>query len=456
MWHTLGILLFGAMDPSVVAADPYQGGPPATAVPPEMVGGPVYNQGPGMPGFQSGLMPGEQPMYAAEYAAMGNGPCYGPGASHTRPCSFDEYWDFTGQRSPNDYALWNGYGPDWCNTWNARVEWLMFFTPLQQPTLFVSTFDAAANVDLTNFTGQAVNPSRVGGENPISNNMRNGARITLGRYFSDSGVRAEGRFWGVEDGADTFAVTSLDIPRLAIPRINGFNGLDNFYFVGVPGAIVNGAVNISTKKDLYGADAWVRGNWWDDGVFRLDGLVGYQFLRLDDSVQIATTRTVIGTQVDTTLDRFIANNQFHGGSLGLAAEWRRQAIGLELLGKLGIGGVQQRVLIDGRSRTRENGVTTNSSNGLFTFPSNQGEYVNNRFCIVPELNANFVIHMTPGWRILAGYTMIYLNEVMMAADQIDPRVNTLQPNSGPPLPAYLGRDTTIFIQGINLGLDFRW
>jgi hypothetical protein len=409
-----------------------------------------------MPGFQSGMMPGEQPVYPAEVAAAECEPCYyGPGGSFMRPCFLDDYWDYTGSRSPTDYACWNGYGPDWCHTWNGRVEWLMWFTSERDVPVRVNTFDGVAIGPGGSLL--LVNERVLDDENRFGNNLRHGARVTLGRYLGDGSVRAEGRFWGLEDGSDRFHITSGDNQRLAIPYFDAATGNTFNFVVSAPGGLANGVIDVLGKNDTIGADAWLRGTWWDDGVFRLDGLVGYQFTRMDDALQIRLSRTFVGTGVlETTQDRFITNNEFHGGTLGLVAEWRKRALSFELLGKLAFGNMRERVLIDGRMvTTPPGGVPSVDASGLFAQPSNEGEYISNRFLVVPELNANVVIHLNPAWRVLAGYSLMYFNEAVLAGDQIDPRLNLNQP-AGPAFPAFLGRETTFLIQGITLGIDYRW
>jgi hypothetical protein len=433
------------MDPTALAADEYSAGgqviPGQPVVPgqPEFPGGPAY-QGPQMPGFASGLMPGEQPVYPAEVAAAGSDPCYGmPGGSFMRPCFFDDYWDYTGNRSPTEYACWNGYGPDWCHTWNARVEWLMWFSEPRNIPPLAQTIGPLSGL------------RTIIGDEPLGSNLRNGARITLGRNLGDSPVRVEGRFWGVEDGSERVVATTEDNGFISIPLIDTATGLPLNIVISAPGIVTNGGIDVLGKNDLFGADAWLRQTWWDDGFFHFDGLVGYQFLRMDDMVEIRTASTVAQSQAITvTQDRFVTNNEFHGGSLGLVGEWRKHALSFELLGKLALGNMRERVLIDGRSvTTPAGGSPAPSSIGIFARTPNEGEDVVNRFTVVPELNANAVIHLTPAWRITAGYSLLYLDQAKLAGDQIDRR-------RGAGFPRPLNRETTYFIQGMNLGLDYRW
>jgi Putative beta barrel porin-7 (BBP7) len=459
MWHAIGILLIGAQDPAVVGADEYRPDGAALGPQPEQRGGSASGP-PAGPGFPSGLIPGEQPMHAAE-AAAGYDPGYcESGNSFVRPCSFDSYWDFTGQRSPTDYAGVLGYGPDWCNTWNARVEWLMWFSRGRQATPLISTFDAIV-------AGSVVGANTVYGNEPIGERLRHGARITLGRYLADSDVRAEGRFWGLEDGSEQFVIASSDNPHIGRPLINAQTGVPTVFSISnvaisAPNTFANGVIDVLSKNDLFGADAWLRRTWWDDGQFRLDVLGGYQFTRLDDSLRIQTDSTSLadGTRYQDS-DLFAARNEFHGGSIGLVGDWRKNALSLEVLGKIAFGNQSERVIIDGQT------IVTPTAGAVQVFPrsvlattSNIGEYRRNTFAVIPELNANVIVHISPAWRLTAGYSLLYWSEAVLAGQQIDRRVNLTQiPPSVPAgvaLPTYLGRETTYLVQGMNLGIDYRW
>ena len=445
MWHAIGILLFGAMDPGVIAADEFIPGGPPVGGQPEAVGGPAYApgqyaSGPGMPGFQAGLMPGEQPVYPADVAAAAGDPCYGGvGANFMRPCVFDDYWDFTGSRSPTEYACWNGYGPDWCNTWNGRVEWLMWFSQPRNVPLRVVSFNPIGFVSGTLF-----------GDEDVGNDLRHGARITLGRYLGDSPTRFEGRFWGLEDGSDRFVVTSIEEPRLAITRFSGTGAL-SLDFVAIPGVLSNAAVDALSKNDFFGADAWLRQTWWNDGDFQLDLLAGYQFTRMDDSFRLRVNTTAVATGTNLLTENiFATKNEFHGASLGLVSDWRWKAISLEVLGKIALGNMRERFIINGRQITTPlGGPPVTVAGGGLVGPNNMGEVTRDRFAVVPELNANFLIHLNPAWRITAGYSLLYLSEAALAAEQIDLR-------GGGGFPRFLGRETTFLVQGMNLGVDYRW
>jgi hypothetical protein len=310
------------------------------------------------------------------------------------------------------------------------------------------------------------------GDEPVGDNLRHGGRLTLGRYLGDSAIRFEGRLWGLEDGSERFVVTSGDLPRLTRPIIDAASGLPltallsqpGTVIISAPGVATNGSIDILSKNDFFGADAWLRRTWWNDGRFQLDLLAGYSFVRLDDLLQIETdsTRFSDGRRFQVR-DTFATQNEFHGGSLGVVADWRHRALSLEALGRISFGQMRERVVIDGRTLvTPALGGVSQFSSGVLAGPSNIGVDEAFRFAVVPELNLNAVIHISPAWRITGGYSLLYLSEAILAGEQIDRRVNlsrlagsTTAPSSID-RPALVRRETTLVIQGMSLGLDYRW
>jgi hypothetical protein len=283
-------------------------------------------------------------------------------------------------------------------------------------------------------------------------------------------VRAEGRFWGLEDGSARFIIDSDDRARIGRPIIDATTSEPTTIIISNPGTVGNGLVDVLAKNDLYGADVWLRRNWVDNGRFRLDLLGGYQFTRMDDSVSIVGDSTIVDPMAanpglrTVSRDLFIAQNEFHGGSLGFVAEWRRNALSLEVLGKIAFGDLSERIIIDGFTvQTDPSGAVTFASRSLLAARTNEGRYEAHRFTVVPELNANFVIHLNPAWRLTAGYSLLYWTEAVLAGDQIDRRVNLTQVPGiqtgslvGVQLPTFLGVETTYLVQGMNLGVDYRW
>src|SRR5207249_2976153 len=117
------------------------------------------------------------------------------------------------------------------------------------------------------------------------------------------------------------------------------------------------------------------------------------FARMDDSLNIRSiTSQSFGGSIHAFArqDLFRTRNEFHGGTLGLKAGFRRSVWELEMLGKVGLGNMRETVIINGETINTPSGggVITVPQHGTFAWPSNSGEHQRNRFVAVPELNVN--------------------------------------------------------------------
>jgi hypothetical protein len=374
------------------------------------------------------------------------------------PCDFDTYWDVTGGRSPADWAGACGYGYE-CHTWNARAEYLVWFSRGRKTPVLVETFAGIQGDDVTQ-----VRP--IYGNEPIGENARSGLRLTLGRLLADGQTTVEGRFWGLEDSTERFGAVSSRTPRFGRPIFDVTRGEEVTVVFAAPGE-ARGTIDILSKNDMLGADAWLRRTVWNDGYCRFDLLAGYQFARFDDSIAIRsssialpgnTRNQPVGVLFEFE-DSFRTQNEFHGVSLGFATEHRRKYWSIELLGKVGLGSMREAVVIDGQSSASFGGATARSPRGLLTQPSNIGSYERHRFAVVPELNVNGVLNLSPSWRLLGGYSIIYWSDAVLAGDQIDTRVNATQfpgPVVGSRLPVFAFNANDYVVQGLNLGAEYRW
>ena len=66
----------------------------------------------------------------------------------------------------------------------------------------------------------------------------------------------------------------------------------------------------------------------------------------------------VGTRLDV-LDSFETRNEFHGGMLGLLAEIEGGSWSFNMLAKLGLGNMRQKVIISGQTLITDPGGGTN-------------------------------------------------------------------------------------------------
>ena len=113
--------------------------------------------------------------------------------------------------------------------------------------------------------------------------------------------------------------------------------------------------------------------------------------------------------------------------------------------------MRQFVSIQGHSSLNPPGGATGP--GVFVFRSNTGNFERHQFAISPELNINGVIHFSPAWRAMAGYSIIYWSNTVLAGNQIDTQIDPTQTIAQP---RFHFQRTDFLVQGINLGAEYRW
>jgi hypothetical protein len=392
---------------------------------------------------------------------------YSAGPGPMEPMSGMPYVDSCCSPVPGCGGLSAGCG-DVCNvccpTRNfAKIEYLMWWGRGRSlPPLVTTSFDGTPMAD----AGVLGEPSTtiLYGNNDVGSDWRSGGRLTVGRQLDEAGVwTAVGRFYGLGDSSDSYhAESAAGAPILARPFFNVLLAQQDALLVAYPGVSTNGVIDVESRADMLGADAFIRRAWMGNENWQLDLLGGYQFSRLDDSLVIRNSELVLmdpqaifppNTEISMR-DSFRTKNEFHGGVLGLAADFYRGPWKLSLLGKMAIGNQRQSVTIDGNTAITPNmGPTTTAPVGLLARSTNIGEYSRDVFTFMPE--ANFTLaYQHNYWTFSVGYSFLYWNDVAWAGDQVDLRVNLSDPVIGDQLPAFAFRDTDFWVQGISFGAEY--
>jgi len=301
--------------------------------------------------------------------------------------------------------------------------------------------------------------------------MQPGGRVTAGIWLDpDHNVAAGGRFFGLGGDTTRFATASAggaNDPVLAVPFTNVLPNTPPFadaYIValnGIQSGSVSGRV---TTNNIIGADAFTEIMMSRDSRRRIDLVAGYQFFRMDDGLQLDTNTQIIdplspavGTTISTT-DRFTTHNQFHGAQLGLRARIARGQWSLNTLGVMGLGNMNEQVIINGSNTITTGGTPSTTAGGLFTQPTNIGTHTQNRFAVLPQLISNLNYHVTPNLSFHIGYNMLWISNAVLSGDQVDTFVNTTQLAggglTGPARPRFQFNDRDYWIQGINYGMNW--
>jgi hypothetical protein len=302
----------------------------------------------------------------------------------------------------------------------------------------------------------------------INDEARSGLRFGAG-YWIDAqrifGVHA-GLFI-LESQSAIFAAASQGSPILARPFTNALTGDEDAALVAFPG-VVTGSMDVSaTSRNLFGGHLAVSEQILERGGFRLDSLLGYRFLRYDERLLIQDTRFPLeaaftpGTRIFTR-DDFGTQNEFHGGEIGLRAEYCGSPWSLEVIAKVAVGNLGREVNIDGSTVVSVPGETPSvRSGGLLALSSNIGSIKSNDWVAIPEVGLSAGWEVSSQLRLRLGYTFLSLGEIARAAEQVDTEVNTnlIPPSTstaGPPSPARTFFNSNMWVQMINFGLEYRY
>jgi len=171
-------------------------------------------------------------------------------------------------------------------------------------------------------------------------------------------------------------------------------------------------------------------------------------IRSRSTLTAASGNLPIGT-VFNTFDQFTAHNSFNGGILGL--QWQRNCgcWSTRLLTRVSLGNMHETVSANGDSRVNGTAITTPTSGGVFTRPSNIGSTSRDEFTAISELGFNLGYRFSPCTQLTVGYTLIYWNDIVQAGGAIDPFIGTA---NGTTRPSLAFRHSDFWVQGLNLGL----
>lgn len=335
-----------------------------------------------------------------------------------------------------------------------RVEriWLAtdFYHATAQGTLLPPLVTAAPNgnaVGLAGALGQTSTTMLFGGRRAL-NDFRPGIRANAGMWLSeDSRFGVDGTFLYVGNATESFArATDPNGPILAQPVTFGLTGTALAIPVGILGP---GSISAHASSAIIGGDANFRYGLTTSERGRLDLILGYRYLRLRDTVEVASLHTAGGfPQLDTAFaDSFRTLNQFHGGQIGLGGTHRIfDRLTLTTKATVALGENISDVTISGRTIS----PLGNSETGLMTGSGNIGNTRERMFSVIPEGTVKLGWDFTDRIRLNAGYSILYWNQVRRAADQIDTTI------LAPGRPRFPDDSTDYWIQGWTVGLDMRY
>jgi len=359
----------------------------------------------------------------------------------------------------------------------GRAEYLLWWVKGQKVPPLVTT----GPEDQVNFQNQALfifpgvlglpGTSVVMGGDTQTPGPLSGGRFTLGGWLDPSQrFGLEGSYMFLGRASRTQTVSSPGNPPLSIPFFDITLGRESTAALASPLALRAGRATLTTSTRLQGAEANAVLGLLDRGDLRLEGLVGFRWLNLDESLEFDTSTPNISNVPPTfflTRDQFFTHNNFYGGQLGLRGEVTRGVFFLTATGKVALGSMIQSTRISGLLATNEFqvGFAETFPAGYFAAPTNSGEHRQSRFAVVPEVNLTAGVEVIDGVRLSVGYSFLYLSSVTRPAAQMDrvlnptqlPAVNNIITQlEGAPRPAFPNAHSDFWTHGLNFGLELSY
>jgi hypothetical protein len=353
----------------------------------------------------------------------------------------------------------------------VNAEYLLWW--MRGPSLpsLATTNPTGTGIASAGILGNSTTTTIFGGST-VNDAVRSGGRVSAGTWFGDGQMfGVEAYFLMLESKATNFAATSDGSTILARPFLNANTDTTAAVRVAFPGEFTGSIASQATTTGLIGTGFLLRSNLLCGGDYRVDILGGYRYLRFADRLGVVQDQTALAGNPDllvpgthiTAADQFATRNDFHGIDLGLAGEFHRGPFTLNLLGKLAVGYTQQDVDISGSTNVEVPGMPGfNSPGGLLALSNNIGHHSRgNEISVIPEFEAKLGYQITQRLKATLGYSIIYWDNVVRAGDQVDRLVNpNLLPNSGvtggAPNPVFQFNRNNLWIQGLEVGLEYRF
>ena len=305
--------------------------------------------------------------------------------------------------------------------------------------------------------------------------MQPGGRFTAGyRLNPDWAIEGSGFF--LTSSSATRTVSSSGAPgsvRLVIPVFRVDSNEEGRLTIANPGDFF-GAARESLTNSLHGAELSVMRQVAGGERWRVDGLAGFRYLRLRETLTLGASSVVIGVpDVFDPTDVFETTNRFYGGQLGLRGEYGFDRWFAQATAKVALGVMRESLDVRGTLLTNDFndlGTPVTFLGGVFAQPTNIGRYDRDRFAVVPEVGLKVGYRLASWASLFVGYNFLYASTVARPGNQIDRGVNTTQaiafqpPQTpapvltlqGPPRPAARIQDSDFWVQGLSAGVSFSY
>lgn len=364
-------------------------------------------------------------------------------------------------------------GPTLSNRLWVRGEYLYWFADGMETPPLVTTSPAGTPQNQATILGMPNTQVLFGGDE-INDDWTDGFRARSGFWLTPQGAfGVEAEYFQLFGHGDSFAASGNGAPIIGRPFFDTTNDRETAQLVSYPG-LVNGSVAVGSETELRSALLNARASLCPTFVGvcppteesdRVDWIVGYRFLELEDQLRFneSLTSQVVGAPGTITLaEQIRTQNRFNGLQLGVTYEANFRRLWLESMLRVAIGKNSQRVNLSGNTTITELGVAETFPGGLLVQTSNLGSYRREEFTMIPEVGLTLGVRITDCFHATVGYSILYFPNVIRAGDQIDRNVNpNLIPEQNAPVtgsqrPQFSFVETDYWAQGLSVGGEFRF
>lgn len=255
---------------------------------------------------------------------------------------------------------------------------------------------------------------------------------------------------------------------LAVPFFDVMENAESSSYIAKPGSFA-GKATLRTRHWLQGVE-WNFTNYLPCtcfDCFTVQGLLGIRVWNFNDRLKFSTSSpSTEEPNVFLTKDKFETRNFFYGAQAGLIFGYKDDFFSFALKAKVALGGMHERLKIKGKLQTDNfsfNGDVQTFPGGYFALGTNIGFYDQWKFGCLPEVDFNMGFKVCECAVINAGFGFLYVNKLLWAENQLNPRINTSQapaitkqfPNglSGIPEPKAPLKSKDFWMYGLNVGLE---
>jgi len=341
----------------------------------------------------------------------------------------------------------------------AEAEYLYWQTKGDKLPALVTTGSSAA-IATAGVLG-APDTSVLFGQSTVNQDWRSGVRVRAGYWFDPGKTMGiEAHFFGLENASTDFFASSSTTPVLARPFFNTITNAQDSQLVAFPG-FATGQVSASETSHLLGAGIAFRKRLCDAcALGPVAGIIGYRYLRLKDQLGISlVSNSAALASTATVSDEFETRNEFHGLDLGVTGHMTNGPWRFDWLAKVAVGGTFTNIALNG-SPVVAGAITIAGPGGLLAAPTNMGNFSDQRFSVVPELNARVSYQFAPQLRAIVGYNFMYWTGVVRPGGVIDTTVNPTQLPPGPLVgvarPAPRADTSDFWAHGVSVGLAYNF